>query len=106
MPDVVALAENVENSFCTALLPHFSQRGVLERVLLCRASIVCPHCLHLYSKIGITNLPLFCSGTLTQALALPGKRPKPVTIHMRLDRLFYAFGACVTLFSKTHATQP
>ena len=63
-PFVVELlcpAENVEKSFCKALLPHFSQRGAAERLLLCSSSMVCPHCLHLYSNMGI------CRSSMTQS---------------------------------------
>jgi len=56
--EVPCPVENVEKSFCSALLPHFSQRPALERLPLCSTSIVCPHCLHLYSNIGIVSLPI------------------------------------------------
>jgi len=43
------------NSFCKSALLHFSQLCFREVLVFSKNSIVCPHLLHLYSNIGISQ---------------------------------------------------
>lgn len=49
-------AEKVENCLCNCLLPHFGQLLFVLLSRFSRSSTTWPHCAHLYSKIGISNL--------------------------------------------------